>query len=177
MLTIKGFERRNNNGTTIFVESDEFMPGEDVDIRYLMPDGQLETYLEHYGFPQGASLVAILLDAFYDDIEMPHWQSDYEDEFKRIVALENERITWVCDKNELLAAVTIADDDPESVAGSWLAIKRDLAAKAEAWQQLREEREAAEFVDSLPVAIRSQPRDASSGLPEAAVGLAINFVP
>lgn len=177
MLRILGYEKQPN-GVLLTVESDEFMPDDPTaDLRYIMADGILETYLEHYGFPAGASLTALLIDAFYEDVEMPHWETDYEEEFKRIVALGPDRIEWQCDKNELLAAVTIAEDDAESVAGSWLAMKREMAEKAEGYQRMKEERQAADFVDSLPVAIRTQPRDLSPILPEASVGLAINFVP
>jgi hypothetical protein len=177
MLRILGLTKQSN-GVLLTVESDEFMPDDPTaDIRYIMAYGILETYMDHYGFPPGASLTALLLDAFYEDVEMPHWETDFEEEFKRIVALGPDRIEWLCDKNEVLAAVTIAPDDPQSVAGTWVATKRALAEKAQGYQRLKEERLAAEFVDSLPVAIRTQPRDPNPVAPEASVGLAINFVP
>ena len=177
MLRILAFDKQSN-GVVITVESDEFMPDEpDADIRYLMANGILETYQYHYDFPAGASLTALLLDAFYEDITMPHWEEDYEEEFKRIVALGPERIEWRCDKNELLAAVTVDEDDAEQVAGSWVAIRNENLKRAEAFAKTEEERQAAEFVDSLPMAIRTQPRDLDPVAPEASVGLAINFVP
>jgi hypothetical protein len=178
MLRVLGFERLNDNGTTLLVESDEFMPDQpDLDIRYLLGDGILETYLHHYGFPAGASLTALLLDAFYEDIEMPHWETDHEEEFKRIVALGPERIEWHCDKNELLAAVTLDEDNAGSVAGTWVALREEYANRAAAFQKTQEEQLAAEFVDSMPVEIRTQPRNPNPAMPETSVGLAINFVP
>lgn len=177
MLRILAFDKQSN-GVVIAVESDEFMPDDPTaDIRYLMAYGILETYLYHYGFPPGASLTALMLDAFYEDVEMPHWENDYEEELKRIVALGPDRIEWQCDKNELLAAVTIEEDDPEQVAGTWVAVRQQNEERAASFKKTEEERQAAEFVDSLPVAIRTQPRDASLVAPEASVGLAINFVP
>lgn len=178
MLRILSFEKQPT-GTALLVECDEFMPGENVSsIKYFLANGILETYLDQYGFPAGASLTALLVDGFYDDVEMPHWENDFEDEFKRIVALGLERIEWQCDKNELLAAVTIDEDDAEQVAGTWVAIRNENEKRAASFQKYREEQLAAEFIDSLPVAIRTQPRNTESTVPaDAPVGLAIQFVP
>lgn len=178
MLRVMGYERLNAHGTTLLIESDEYMPGEDLDIRYLLADGILETYLDHYGFPAGASLTALLLDAFYDDIEIPHWSLDSAvDDFAAIVAKGDELMEWHCDKNELLSVVTIAEDDPEAVAGTWVAIRDANAMRAASFQKLAEERLADEFVSVMPTEARTIPRDLSSASTSQNVESGITFVP
>lgn len=177
MLRILDYQTQPN-GVVIIVESDEFMPDDPTaDIRYLMAYGILETYLDHYGFPAGASLTALLLDAFYEDIDMPHWETDYEEEFKRIVALGPDRIEWHCDKNELLSAVTVDEDDPQSVAGTWVAMRNANAERAASFQKTAEERLADEFVSVMPTEQRVSPRDLTTPDQPASVGLGITFVP
>lgn len=177
MLRILGYEKQAP-GVLLTVESDEFMPDDPTaDLRYVMANGILETYLDHYGFPAGASLTALLLDAFYEDIEMPHWEGDYEEEFKRIVAMGPDRIEWHCDKNELLAAITIDEDDAEQVAGTWVAVRKANEARAASFQKLAEERLADEFISLMPTGLRSQPRDPGSASTPASVDLGITFVP
>lgn len=177
MLRILGFEKQSNC-VLLTVESDEFMPDDPTaDLRYVLAYGILETYLDHYGFPAGASLTALLLDGFYEDIEMPHWENDYEDEFRRIVAMGPERIEWLCDRNELLAAVTIDEDDPESVAGTWVAIRDANAMRAASFQKLAEERLADEFVSVMPTEARMIPRDLSAASTQQNVESGITFVP
>lgn len=180
MLRIMSFHRpeiQGGAGTQLAIESDEFMGG-GADIRYLLADGILETYLDRYGFPAGASLTALLLDAFYDDIDMPHWQEPGAlDRFEEIVAMGPDRIEWRCDKNELLSTVTLAADDPETVAGSWNAIRRDHAEKAEGWVRLQEERAADEFISVMTSEQRSQPRDPEPASTSQTVESGITFVP
>lgn len=177
MLRVLSFEKQAV-GTALTVESDEFMPDDPTaDLRYFLADGILETYLHSYGFPAGASLTALLLDAFYEDVEMPHWETDYEEEFKRIVALGPERIEWQCDRDELLSTVTLALDNPDSVAGSWSAIKAEMREKAEGFQRLKEERLADEFVGEMPREVANMPRDLSPLPADAPVALGIQFVP
>lgn len=178
MLRVMSFEKLTN-GTTLFVESDEFMPDDPTaDIRYLLINGILETYLERYGFPAGASLTALLLDAFYDDIEIPHWSADSAaEEFQRIVAMGDDRMEWHCDKDELLSAVTIDEDDPEQVAGTWLAIRNANAERAASFQKLREERLADEFITVMATEQRTQPRDTAPASTFGTVESGITFVP
>lgn len=139
MLRILSWEKQTS-GTLLTVESDEFMPDDPTaDIRYILADGILETYQEHYGYPAGASLTALLIDAFYDDVDMPHWETDYSAEFERIVAMAPDRLEWQCDRNELLSTITLAVDNPDSVAGSWSAIKADMADNMRGFHRRQEE--------------------------------------
>jgi hypothetical protein len=176
MLRILGFEKQAI-GVLLTVESDEFMPDDpSADIRYILAFGILETYLSNYGFPAGASLTALLLDAFYDDVDMPHWEGDYEEEFQRIVAMGPERIEWHCDRDELLSAVTIDEDDPESVSGTWIAIRDVNAMRAASFAKLQEERLADEFISVMPVDQRTAPRDPSPASTPQTVESGITFV-
>lgn len=180
MLRVKSFHRpqiTNGSGTQINLSCDEYMGGTN-NIVYLLLDGILETYMHHYGFDAGVCLSVLLLDPYYDDVTAPFTDDENAAEkFLAIAELAEERIVWECDKNELLAMVTLDEDDAESVAGTWLAHRRDMEEKAAGYQRMQEERLAAQFVDSLPTALRGQSRDLDPAKPDASVGLAIEFVP
>jgi hypothetical protein len=147
-------------------------------IMFLLIDGVLETYMEPYELPAETCLSVMLLDAFYDDVETPPSDDpDAAKKFKEIAKLAAKRMTWTADKKALLEAVVIDPEDTESPAGAARARRQVMAEKAAGYQRVKEERKAADMVDSLPSAIRSQRRHRGSVAPEASVGLAINFVP
>jgi len=176
MLRIMRYERQKE-ATVIVCRSDEQFPEDDIDIPYFMPDGMLESYMNGYELAAGATLTMLMLDAYYDDITAPLPDDpDRDERVDEIIAQDNDRIEWHIDKNELLAGITMEDDTPGSVVDSWRRLKEGHAALAEGHQQLQEERQAAEFVDSLPSAMRAQPRDTTGVSRDGSVALAIQFV-
>lgn len=183
MLRIMGFnepEVVGGKGVQILVESDEFAAGQEeaVDIRYLLVIGLLENYMELYKSPAGVCLTAMLLDAFYDDIEIPHWQlPDAPEQVDAIAAMAGERMEWHCDRNALLSLVTIDQDDPESVAGTWIAHRQKGIERGQAFLKMQEERLADEYITAMPDAQRSLPRDLTPVEANGNVGLGIEFVP
>lgn len=158
MIRVKGFDRpeiAGAKGTQIQVESDEYLGG-GHDIRFLLVDGILETYTIPYNLPAGVCLSVLLLDAFYDDVTAPFSDDPQAvGKFLKISKLADKRIVWECDKNALLSAVTLDLDDPESVAGTWIATERMLAERAVGHQRRREELLADSMVGDL-VAQRDQ---------------------
>lgn len=159
MLTIKSYERSEGaHGTQLTVRSDEFMGGGMGDIPYLLIDGVLETYIDAYGYPPGVCLSVMLLDAFYDDIEAPH-SGDAGAAFKflRIAGLAEERMVFECDRDALLAAVTLAEDDAASVAGTWAASRAATEEAAAGYRRRKEEMLGDAIVSDMQVTRRDQP--------------------
>ena len=175
MITIESFGRTqvaDGNGTQIDILVDEFLGMKDVRCPFLLVDGVLETYMEGYEATAEEALSALLLDAFNDDIEvLPFLDEGAKEGFKKIAAMEKSRAKWQCDKKGLVATALLPKDSPKTLA------RREMKEKAKGYIRAKEERLAAEFVDTLPTATRTQPRNLNPEKPEPSLGLAIQFVP
>lgn len=142
MIRIKGFHRPEivgAKGTQIAIESDEFLGGGN-DIRYLLVDGFLETYMEFYKLPADVCFSVMMLDAFYDDVDVPLTDDPLaKQKFMKISKLAEQRIVWQCDKSLLMATATIDGDGPASEPETSKQIKRAREFTVAAFQRRQEE--------------------------------------
>lgn len=179
MLRVLGYSKQNN-ATAVMCSSDEAFPESDANIPYLLMDGLLESYMMAYDLPAGAALIMLLLDAFYEDITAPYADDpDLTSKANEIVDQADDRMEWHCDRNELLAAITVdPNDNPTSAASMWIRGIEDKKVQGEAHQRMQEERIADDFVSAMPKELRQLPKATEPTVPPGApVSLAIQFVP
>ena len=174
MLRVKAFEVEGNQGVRVIVKSDEFKYGEGGDISYILARGILESYMEGYGQPAGECLDVLLLDAFYEDLEvLPFLDEGAIERFESIASQASKRMKWQCDRDALLSAVTIDPDDSDS----WISKRAVLAEKAQGYKRLKEERQADEFISAMPTEHRRLPRRSRPVSTSRPVESGITFVP
>lgn len=174
MLKIAGFQRVQGS-SRILMET-----GERVGItewQFMLHDGLLESYMESYALMPGEALELMLLDWYDDDVDIPPYLEEGMRTKVEKILTKVDQIDWsAVDRNDILAQITVTEDSAPELVAQWRETRRRNEAAVAGHQQRLEEIEANEFVESLPTALRSQPKDTEARQPFDGLGLAIQFV-
>lgn len=177
MLRITSFDRRQGS-CIIWMELPEEEAKAGITVfQFMIHDGLLESYMEAYALMPGEALELMLLDWYDDDVDIPPYLQEGMRAVVEEILTKVDQIDWsAVDRNEILAQITITEDKAPELVAQWRDIRARNEAAVAAHQQRLEEIEANEFVESLPTALRSQPKDTESAQPFDGLGLAIQFV-
>lgn len=174
MLKITGLQKEKGS-SRILMETEERVG---ITVWQLMlHDGLLESYMEAYALMPGEALELMLLDWYDDDVDVPPYLQEGMRAAVEEILTKVDQIDWsAVDRNEILAQITVTEDSAPELVAQWRETRRRNEEAVAAHQQRLEEIEANEFVESLPTALRSQPKDTEAGQPFDGLGLAIQFV-